>query len=200
VNDLGAAGLSASRIRQAHILLGQALDAAVGDGVIARNPARRSGVKLPKLRRREAAWLAPEQVATLAAATPVPYDLLVRLLGQTGLRWGEAVALRRCSVDLLGRSLLVRESLAEISETLSFGATKSHADRRVPLTASLAADLKAHLGARVRVELNALVFTSPRGPPRPVHELPVRYGAPRSGLRVFRRWGFTSCDTLRQLP
>jgi integrase len=165
VNDLIAEGLSASRVRQAHILLGQALDAAVGDGVVARNVARRSGVKLPKLQRREAAWFTPEQVAAIAAATPEPYDLLVRVLGQTGLRWGEAVALRRRSVDLLGRSLHVRESLAEVGGDMTFGPTKSHAERRVRLTGSLAAALEVHLEERVGADLDALVFTSEKGRP-----------------------------------
>ncbi len=134
----------------------------MGDGVIARNPARRAGVKLPKLQRREAAWLTPEQVATVAQAAAAPYDLLVRLLGQKGLRWGEAVALRRRSVDLLGRSLLVRESLAEVGGELTFGPTKSHAERRVPLTASLAAALEVHLD-EVPADPEALIFTSPKG-------------------------------------
>jgi integrase len=165
VNDLTAAGLSASRVRQAHILLGQALDAAVGDGVIARNPARRAGVKLPKLQRREAAWFTPGQVASIAEAAPRPYDLLVRLLGQTGLRWGEAVALRRRSVDLLGRSLLVRESLAEVGGELTFGPTKSHAERRVPLTASLVAGLEEHLDEHVAADPDSLLFTSAKGHP-----------------------------------
>ena len=186
VNDLTAAGLSASRIRQAHILLGQALDAAVGDNLMARNPARHSGVKLPKLVRREAAYLEPKQVAAIAAAAPPPYDLLVKVLGQTGIRWGEAVALRRRSVDLLGRSLLIRESLAEVSGELSFGPTKSHAERRVPLTASLAAALEAHLEEQVGADLGAIVFTSPRG-------RPVRY-------TNFRRTVWTPALKAAKLP
>jgi hypothetical protein len=46
-----------------------ALDTAVHDGVIARNPARRSGVKLPKLERRQPIALVPEQVASIADAS-----------------------------------------------------------------------------------------------------------------------------------
>ena len=145
VNELTSEGLSSSRIRQAHIVLGMALDAAVHDGIVARNPARRSGVRLPKLERRQPVFLEPEVTERIAAACPQPYDLLVRLLGTTGLRWGEAVALRRRSVDLLGRRLLIAESLAEVGRELTFGPTKSHAERVVPLTASVAAALEAHL-------------------------------------------------------
>jgi integrase len=165
VNELTAGGLSSSRVRQGHIVLGMALDAAVHDGIIARNPARRSGVKLPKLERRQPVFLEPQHVERIAAACPEPYDLLVRLLGTTGLRWGEAVALRRRSVDLLGRKLLVSESLAEVGGELTFGPTKSHAERGVPLTASLAAALETHLDERVGTDPEALVFTSPKGHP-----------------------------------
>jgi integrase len=165
VNELTAEGLSSSRVRQAHIVLGMALDTAVHDGVIARNPARRSGVKLPKLERRQPVALVPEQVASIADASPPPYDLLVRLLGTTGLRWGEAVALRRRSVDLLGRRLVVTESLAEIGAELIFGPTKSHAERSVPLTRPLVVALDRHLDERVDPDLDALVFTSEKGRP-----------------------------------
>lgn len=165
VNELTTEGLSSSRVRQAHIVLGMALDTAVHDGVIARNPARRSGVKLPKLERRQPVALQPEQVERIAQACPAPYDLLVRLLGTTGLRWGEAVALRRCDVDLLRRRLIVTESLAEIGAELIFGPTKSHAERSVPLTSSLAEELERHLDECVAANVDALVFTSEKGRP-----------------------------------
>jgi integrase len=194
VNHLTAEGLSPSRIRQAHIVLGMALDAAVHDGIIARNPARRSGVKLPKLERRQPVALQPEHVARVAAACPDPYDLLVRVLGTTGLRWGEAVALRRRSVDLLGRRLLVSESLAEVGGELIFGPTKSHAERGVPLTASLVAALETHMDDRVSTDLDALLFTSPKGHPlryanfrREVWAPALRSAkVPKVGLHVLR--------------
>jgi len=194
VNELTAEGLSSSRVRQAHIVLGMALDAAVHDGIIARNAARRSGVKLPKIERRQPVALQPGHVERIAAACPEPYDLLIRLLGSTGLRWGEAVALRRRSVDLLGRKLLVSESLADVGGELFFGPTKSHAERSVPLTASAAVGLEAHLNGRVHADLGALVFTSPKGHPlryanfrREVWNPALRSAKiPRIGLHVLR--------------
>ena len=194
VNDLTAASLSSSRVRQAHIVLGMALDAAVHDGIIARNPARRSGVKLPKLERRQPIALQPEHVERIARACPEPYDLLVRLLGTTGLRWGEAAALRRRSVDLLGRRLLISESLAEVGGELTFGPTKSHAERGVPLTASLTAALGTHLDERVGTNMDALVFMSAKGHPlryanfrREVWAPALRSAkVPRIGLHVLR--------------
>lgn len=165
VNELTAEGLSSSRVRQAHIVLGMALDTAVHDGVIARNPSRRSGVKLPKLERRQPVAFQPEQVERIAQACPAPYDLLVRVLGTTGLRWGEGVALRRRSVDLLRRRLIVTESLAEIGAELIFGPTKSHAERSVPLTRSLVEALETHLDEHVGADVDALVFKSEKRRP-----------------------------------
>ncbi len=163
VNELMSEGLSASRIRQAHVVASQALTAALRDGRIGRNPAL--GVKLPRLERREAAYLEPDVVERIAAAMPEPYDLFVRLLGTLGPRYGETVALRRRSVNLFARRLAVEESMAEVSGRVLFGPTKSHATRKLPLTPSLAAAMRHHLHERVGPEPDALLFTSRKGGP-----------------------------------
>jgi hypothetical protein len=48
------------------------------------------------------------------------------VLGALDLRFGEAAALRRRSVDFLRRRLRVEESLAEVRGRISTGPTKSH--------------------------------------------------------------------------
>jgi hypothetical protein len=78
-------GISASRMRQAVVILRQLLDAAVRDGMVARNATR--GVKLPKIEQREATYLEPAVVERIASTMPEPYDLLTRVLGTVGLRW-----------------------------------------------------------------------------------------------------------------
>jgi hypothetical protein len=130
INKMQAEGLSPSRVRQAHVLLKQMLDAALRDRMLGMNAAL--GVKLPKLQHREAAYFEPAVVDRIADATPEPYDVLVTVLGIVGLRFGEGVALRRRHVDLMRRRLLVEDSLAEISGDLVFGPTKTHAMRSVP--------------------------------------------------------------------
>jgi len=42
-----------------------------------------------------------------------PYQTMVRLIAATGLRIGELLALRWCTLDLEGGSLAVRESVFE---------------------------------------------------------------------------------------
>lgn len=109
---------------------------AVMDGRIARNAA--DGARLPRIQRREAAFLEPQHVGQIAREMRPPYGLFVRLLGQLGPRFGEAAAIRRRSVDLLRRRILISESLAEVNGKHVFGPTKTHAARRIPLTSSLA--------------------------------------------------------------
>lgn len=57
-------GLSAASIRQARQVLSAALDVAVADGLIVRNPA--ASVKPPKVRPRRQQFLTADQVETLA--------------------------------------------------------------------------------------------------------------------------------------
>jgi len=72
------------------------------------------------------------------------------------------------TVDLLHRRLEVTESLAKISGNLTFGATKTHAARKVPLPPSLLAALSAHIDERTGNSPDSLLFTSARG-------FPIRY-------------------------
>ena len=158
---LEAAGLSASRIRKAHIVLSQALEAAMRDQRVARNVAR--GVKLPRVVRREAPYFEPESVERIAAAMTEPNDLLIRLLGTLGLRWGEAAALERRSVDLLRSRLVIEASLSEVAGRLVRTTTKTHATRSIPLPAGLAAEFEHHLAARVGSAPGSALFTGPDG-------------------------------------
>lgn len=84
VSTMRRQGLSASRIRQAVVLLRQMLEAATRDGMVGRNAC--AGVKLPKLTHREAAYFDPQTVEAIAKAVGAPHDLLVSVLGTCGLR------------------------------------------------------------------------------------------------------------------
>ena len=92
VAELSARGLSASRVRQALVVLTKAIEAAVDDDLISANPCR--GVSPPALPATEPHTLSAEQVQSLREALRPP-------LAVGGLRIGEALALRRRSVDLL---------------------------------------------------------------------------------------------------
>ncbi len=161
-------GLSPSRTIQSKLVLQLIYDVGVRDGYVARNPV--VGVRLPRLQHREAAFFEPQVVDSLVAALAAPYGPLVAIMGVCGLRWGEAVALRRRHVDALRRRLIVEESLAEISGHFIFGTTKSHARRNVPVSPRVLAMLEEALADKGRGlhrthPRDDLVFTGPKGGP-----------------------------------
>ena len=154
--------LSPSRVRQALIVLRLMLDAAVDDRLIARNPADR--IKLPKIEHKEAEYFDPVVADQIIAAVPGEYRLLFKVLAILGLRYGEAVALRRRHIDFLRRRIRVEESLAEVSGQLVFGPTKSHAERAIPIPPSLLDELAQHLET-TDADPESLLFTGEKGGP-----------------------------------
>jgi len=157
VSRLSASGLAPSTVRQAHRVLALVLDLAVRDGRLARNPA--TGVRLPRVHRGEPTFLSHEQVDALVEACGES-GLLVRVLAYTGLRWGEAAALRVRRVDLLRRRIEVVESVTEVAGKAVTGTPKTHQRRSVPLARSLVEPMTRQLAGKGPDDL---VFTSPTG-------------------------------------
>ena len=91
VARLTLGGLGASGVRQSVFVVSAALDHAVRSGRLRANPAR--GLGLPRPGRRDYVYLTHRQVLDLATAAG-PWRLLILVLAYTGLRWGEATALR----------------------------------------------------------------------------------------------------------
>lgn len=162
VARLEAGGLSPSRVRQAYRVVSAVMGAAVESGYVARTPC--VGVKLPRLPQRDTAFLDAGQVDALAEAVPPAHRTLVYLLAYGGLRWGEAVALRRRRCDLLRGRVDIAESLAEIRGQLHFGPPKTHQRRVVALPAFLRDLLAEQLAGRT-ADPEALVFVNEDGGP-----------------------------------
>lgn len=162
VADLQEDGLSASRIRQARNVLHAVFNMAVDGSMVTRNPV--AGVKTPPVISTPRRYLTPEQVGTLAHAMESPYDLLVLVLAYSGIRFGEAAALRRSHCDLEGSRLHISDSLAEVAGQLHFGTTKTHRQRVVALPSSIRDQLRDHLDTTCSPS-DDLVFKSQRGRP-----------------------------------
>jgi integrase len=158
-----AAGLSASRRRQAFQVFRQILDAAVEDRYLPSNPA--IGVKLPKLTQREQLFLEPEEVAEIAALVPEQFRALLYIFGCAGLRWGEAVALRRRRVDVLRSRLEVTESMSDVAGQLIFGPTKNYRNLTIVLPRFLRDMLNGHLLRHTASGTDGLLFTAENGSP-----------------------------------
>jgi integrase len=155
-------GMSSSRIRQAHSLISSTLAAAVRSRMLPTNPA--AGVSLPRKTRNEMKYLTPEQVQRLVEAIPEVHRTLIYTLGYTGIREGEATALRRSRVNLLHREVIISESATDVHGRKVFGETKNHQARTVALPSFLADMLATHLDG-LPPEPDALLFTTPTGSP-----------------------------------
>jgi integrase len=150
-------GLSASRVRQAHQLVGAVLKFAVKAKHLPANPA--DGIELPRLPEAEQRYLTHEQLHRLAIASG-RFRTLVLVLGYCGLRFGEATALRVADVDIKARRIRVRRSVTYVRKTgLVEGETKNHTSRTVPVPAFVARLLATDIADK-RGE--TLVFPSAR--------------------------------------
>jgi integrase len=151
-------GLSASRVRQAHQLVGAVLKFAVKAKHLPANPA--DGVELPRLPEAEQRYLTHEQLHRVAVASG-RLRTLVLVLGYCGLRFGEAAALKVGDVDVSARRIRVRRSVTYVRKTgLVEGPTKNHSSRTVPVPEFVARLLETEIAGRSG---DALVFESARG-------------------------------------
>ncbi|RBY78777.1 hypothetical protein DQ238_12010 [Geodermatophilus sp. TF02-6] len=134
VVELRRKGLAGSTIRSAYTILRAVLDTAVRDGALAANPA--AVVRRPRVTAKEAPHLTPAQLADLlSAASETRYAPLFALLALTGLRRGEALALRWPDIDLDKGTLRVRGTLSRIGGHLVVTEPKTAKSRRfVPLS------------------------------------------------------------------
>lgn len=157
VGRLTASGLAAATVRYVHRVLSLALAYAVLDGRLARNPAE--GIPLPRVKSRPKRYLSHVEVARLAGECG-QYSVLVNVLAYTGLRWGEAVALRVEDLDLMRRRIAVHRAMAEVRGRAVLGTPKDHERRDVPVPMFLVDELTAWVAGR---EPSTLLFPAPAG-------------------------------------
>jgi integrase len=151
-------GLSASRVRQAHQLVGAVLKFAVKARHLSVSPAEE--MDLPPLPQIDQRYLTHEQLHRVAVASG-RLRTLTFVLGYCGLRFGEAAALRIADVDVATRRIRVRRSVTYVRKTgLVEGPTKNHTARTVPVPAFVARLLETEMADRAGT---ALVFESARG-------------------------------------
>ncbi|MEU4316625.1 tyrosine-type recombinase/integrase [Nocardia sp. NPDC024068] len=151
-------GLSASRVIQSYQVLSQILRFAIKAKRLAINPAE--DVDLPSMIAGERRYLNHLEVMKLGMAAG-RFRPLVLTLAYTGLRFGEAIALRTSDVLLDQRRIRIsRSATAVTGQGMVETDTKNHTTRVVPIPGLLAKDLEKLLTGR-RAE--ALVFPSHKG-------------------------------------
>jgi integrase len=153
----GQGGLSARTVRYVYTILRSALGDSVKRGRLSVNPTDRATPPSPSEARppEMQAWTAAELSRFLAWADAQDSDLGMgwRLLAATGMRRGEALALRWRDVDLDAGRLAVRRSVGVVKakgagERLVEGPPKTGRSRVVDLDAGTVAALRAYRAAR----------------------------------------------------
>ncbi len=114
VTHAAAEGLSPRSIRKYHTMLHSIFKRAVRDQLIVTNPCEHT--ELPKIIARKSRTLTPTEYELLIGAIPDSYRLLVETAIETGMRWGELIALRPRHIDFLRKSVTVEETIIEVSK------------------------------------------------------------------------------------
>lgn len=128
----GEKAVSSGYARQCGRVLSMVLDVAVGDKLIPRSPME--SVKLPRANQpRQGNSLTAEQLAHVIREMPTESDrTLTAVLAYTGVRWGEAVALRVESVDFQRNRISVTRTYVELGGRVEAGTPKNQERRTVP--------------------------------------------------------------------
>lgn len=165
-------GLSPASVRKIHAVISGSLNYAVQMQRITSNPASR--VSLPKAHRPPKRRWTEEQLGTfMDAVRTSPHKALIMTLAYTGMRLGEALALKWPCVDFERRVIHIREALKRSGPNPIFGPTKDHQERDVPMDEDLYRALREHRAAMLQTKLALgpewnpwdVVFPNERGNP-----------------------------------
>jgi integrase len=173
-------GLAKASIRRLHAVLHKALNVAVSEHILDHNPSQGAADKLGKvvqLRDREIRfWSEDELHAFLAFAAGGEYYPLWRLLAVTGMRRGEACALKWSAVDLEEKTIAVSLNRVPINGGMvEESTTKTETPRTIQIDDGTVAVLKAHGKAQKELHLRSgkrwteggWLFTDHDGAPLP---------------------------------
>lgn len=137
--------LAPNYVRVIFTNLSMVLQAAVDDGLIAKNPCRAASVNPPApVRRRVVPW-PTERVNTVRAALPSRYREIVTAAAGLGMRQGEVFGLSPDDIDWLRGVVHVVRQVKIVGNKLVFALPKGGKERDVPLPESVALRLARHL-------------------------------------------------------
>jgi integrase len=189
----GAGGipLSANTLTRIRATLRAALNVAIREGLLDRNPA--CGLALPTPRRKRAVIWTEEQVAQwqitgqrpkvavwtatqtarfLHASRDHRLYAAFHLIALRGLRRAEAAGLRWCDIDLDARILLINHTIQRVGGHLTLCPPKSETSRRmVTLDRTSVKELRRHRerqlieAEKLGIDPSGFVFTNRRGQP-----------------------------------
>lgn len=159
VSKLSEEKVGATTIRQSYRLMRQIMESAFIDERISRNPC--SGIKLPKIVTSDKRGLTREELTALAEECG-DHGPIILFLGTTGLRIGEALALRVGDLDRLGLTVTVQRSWTkdETGRRVMGASTKTGASRIVPISPNVLEALEPFLASKTKEDW---LFVGPSG-------------------------------------
>lgn len=159
VNTLDAQGMAGKTVRNVHSLLSSALSDAVSEELLTRNVAK--GIRLPATERDEMVFLSRDEYETLLGLIPAHYRPFVRILAETGMRFGEATALQAGDLDFAnGQIRILRAWKRGVGGRTALGPTKGRSARTIAMPWRSRAELAELVRGRAGTEW---VFTNTRG-------------------------------------
>jgi integrase len=139
--------ISPATIRRMHVIINGALEQALKEGKIIRNPAK--ATRPPKIEKKEARYLSPDELRGFLATIENDrwYPAIITALN-TGVRLGELVALKWGNIDLEKGVIYIKEAVSWVRQetgwTLITHPPKSQKGvRNIPLPAEAIKVLKA---------------------------------------------------------
>jgi integrase len=168
VNDVTRNGLSARSAVKYHALLHKVFARAVVERVIPVNPCTHTA--LPKVVRQPKRIITAKQFEKILTQIPVRYRMLVLLAIESGMRWGELVALRPIDIDFDTCVVTVRRTIVEVAKKHSPTGQrcfikdypKDDEQRRIEIEEATCQQLREHI-AKYSIGEDDLLFTSTAG-------------------------------------
>jgi integrase len=173
-----------SSAAKSYRLLSVILNTAVRDDLIPRSPCRIEGAGREHSPERPV--ISMGQAEALATAMPARTKLLVQLATWCGLRRGELLALRRCDINQLHRTISVERSASySTSGAIRFGPPKSEAGvRSIHYSEHLDDAIESHLETFVGAKPDSLIFTGEKGAALRPHVLYKQWNTARLSLSL----------------
>lgn len=165
-NRDGSYELADSMVRGVHMMLHEALDTAVRERLIARNPT--NGTTIPKTNYAEKQILGDEQLDRFLDAIkqePYWYDFFYLEI-MTGLRRGEICGLKWSDIDFCANKLRVQRSVSTKKGGIAIGETKTSTGTRNIILPPSVRDI---LLKRKQTAITEWVFPSFLNPEKPIH-------------------------------
>jgi integrase len=113
VTKAAADGLSPRSIQKYHTMLHSIFKRAVRDRLMLTNPCEHT--ELPKVITRKSTTITADEFDRLLTAIPERHRVMVETAIETGMRWGELIALRPRHIDFLRKTVTVEETIVEVS-------------------------------------------------------------------------------------